>query len=251
MNELIKSKENKTEINSIFINEYPETFHITSWDYIVDFIRSLTKENYFYLVILFIVIFIVCKKSYIISILIFSIFIIFLIFYKNKVNAINDTKRSILYPKSKYIEEVPELYNFFFSIQEFYEYNPSNYTKIIINIDKILSIYKDIQTDNNLAGQYYDALKDLKYDTLSLFQGFIHKLPDDKNVVEKYNTAKFELEKILDKYTDEAFKINREYIKNNGINYTTKFLSDEKLKHPYNEAWGNTEKIISSIDKII
>ena len=251
MNDLIKSKENKSEINSIFINEYPETLYITSWDYIMDFIHSLTKENYFYLIVLFIVIFIVCRKSYIISILIYSIFIIFLIFYKNKVNAINETKRSILYPKSKYIEEEPDLYNFFFSIQEFYSYNPSNYTKIIINIDKILSIYKDIKIDNKLAGQYYDAIKDLKYDTLSLFQGFIHKLPDDKNVVEKYNTAKFELEKILDKYTDEVFKINREYIKNNGINYTTRFLSDEKLKHPYNEAWGNTEKIISSIDKII
>ena len=251
MNDLIKSKENKSEINDIFINEYPETFHITFWDYIIDFIHSLTKENYFYLVIVFIIIFIACKKSYLLTFLIFSVCLIFLIFYKNKVNAVNDTKRSILYPKSKHIKEEPELYNFFFSIQEFYDYNPSNYTKIIINIDKILSIYKDIKIDNKYAGQYYDAIKDLKYDTLSLFQGFIHKLPDDNNVIEKYNSAKFELEKILDKYTDEVFKINREYIKEKGINYTTRFLSDEKLKHPYNEAWGNTEKIISSIDRII
>ena len=56
MNDLIKSKLNKSEINDIFINEYPETFHITSWDYIMDFIHSLTKDNYFYLVILFIII---------------------------------------------------------------------------------------------------------------------------------------------------------------------------------------------------
>ena len=72
-----------------------------------------------------------------------------------------------------------------------------------------MTSFKDIKIDNKYASQYYDAIKDLKYDTLSLFQGFIHKLQDDKNVIEKYNIVKFELEKILNKYTEEVFKINR------------------------------------------
>ena len=172
--------------------------------------------------------------------------------YKNKINAINETKKTILYPKSKNIEEEPEIYNFLFSVQEFYNYNPQNYTKMIINIDKLLLIYKDIKIDNKLAGIYYYSVKDLKYEILNLFQSFIYKIPsDDNNIIKKYNDAKYKLEEILDKYTDEIYKLNKEYIIQNGINYTTTFLSNEKLNHPNNESFGNPEKIIEKINKII
>ena len=136
------------ELNNIFISEYPDLQINTYYDNIINFIKTLTIKNYFYLVVLFIILFLICKKSYIISIIIFILIFIFYVFYKNKINVVNDTKKTILYPKSKNIEEVPELYNFLFSIQEFYNYNPLNYTKIIINIDKLLSLYKDIQIDN-------------------------------------------------------------------------------------------------------
>lgn len=241
-----------SELNNIFIQEYPEIKINTQWDNIYNFIKSLSIKNYFYLIIIYIILFLICNKSYILSIIIFCIFLILYIFYKNKLNAVNDTKKSILYPKSKNIEEEPELYNFLFSIQEFYNYNPQNYTKIIINIDKLLLIYKDIKINNKLAGIYYYSIKDLKYEILNLFQAFIYKLPsDDNNIINKYNKAKYKLEEILNKYTEEVYKLNKEYIIKNDINYTTTFLSNEKLKHTNNEYWGNPEKIIEKINKII
>ncbi len=240
------------ELNNSFISEYPELQINTQWDNIINFIHSLSVKNYFYLVVIYIILFLICKKSYIISIILFIIVLIMYIFYKNKINAINNTKKSILYPKSKNIEEVPKLYNFLFSIQEFYNYNPQIYTKIIINIDKLLLVYNDIKINNKLAGLYYYSIKDLKYEILNLFQAFIYKIPsDDNNIINKYNEAKFKLEEILNKYTDEVYKLNKEYIIKNGINYTTTFLSNEKLNHTNNEYWGNPEKVIEKINKII
>ena len=239
------------ELDNIFISEYPESNITTYYDKIKNSI-DITTINFTTIIILFYIIYLICNKSIIITIIIFSIILIFYGLYKNKINAINETKKTILYPKSKNIEEEPEIYNFLFSVQEFYNYNPQNYTKMIINIDKLLLIYKDIKIDNKLAGIYYYSIKDLKYEILNLFQSFIYKIPsDDNNIIKKYNEAKYKLEEILDKYTDEIYKLNKEYIIQNGINYTTTFLSNEKLNHPNNESFGNPEKIIEKINKII
>lgn len=240
-----------TELNDIFINEYPSINYYILWDDTIDFIKSISIKNYFYLTVLFCSIFLMFKKSYIITLIIFILCLIIYVLYKNKINAVNNTKKSILYPKSKQIENTSELYNFFFSIQEFYDYNPQTYTHIIIDIDKILYIYNEIKTNNKEASQYYDIIKDLKYETLNLFQSFIFKLPDDNNIIVKYNKAKFKLEELLNKYTDDVFKINRDYIKKNGFDYTIKLLSEEKLKEPANSPFGNTERILSDINKII
>lgn len=240
-----------TELNDIFINEYPSINYYVLWDDTIDFIKSISIKNYFYLTVLFCSIFLIFKKSYIITLIIFILCLIIYVLYKNKINAVNNTKKSILYPKSKQIENTSELYNFFFSVQEFYDYNPQTYTHIIIDIDKILYIYNEIKINNKEASQYYDVIKDLKYETLNLFQSFIFKLPDDNNIIVKYNKAKFKLEELLNKYTDDVFKINRDYIKKNGFDYTIKLLSEEKLKEPANSPFGNTERILSDINKII
>lgn len=239
------------ELNDIFINEYPSINYYVLWDDTIDFIKSISIKNYFYLTVLFCSIFLMFKKSYIITLIIFILCLIIYVLYKNKINVVNNTKKSILYPKSKQIENTSELYNFFFSIQEFYDYNPQTYTQIIIDIDKILNIYNEIKNNNKEASQYYDIIKDLKYETLNLFQSFIFKLPDDNNIIVKYNKAKFKLEELLNKYTDDVFKINRDYIKKNGFDYTIKLLSEEKLKEPANSPFGNTERILSDINKII
>lgn len=242
---------NMNVIENNYINEYP-TYNLNStWDNIVSFLFSINKKEYMIIIVIFCLLFKIFNNSYIITIIMFSIMCIFFILYKQKINTVNAVKINTLYPKSKYVEKSPDIYNFLFSVQEFYDYNPNIYTNMIINLDKFLEIYNDVLIDNSFAGKYYDIINDLKYEILSLFQSFIFKLPDDNFVVRKYNDAKYKLEDILNKYTTHVFNINREYIKKNGINNTTDLLSKYKLKESYNVPFGDKYNILKNINKII
>ena len=242
---------NMNIIENNYINEYP-TYNLNSiWDNIISFLFSINKKEYMIIIVIFCLLFKIFNNSYIITIIMFNIMCIFFILYKQKINTVNAVKINTLYPKSKYVEKSPDIYNFLFSVQEFYDYNPNIYTNIIINLDKFLEIYNDILIDNSFAGKYYDIINDIKYEILSLFQSFIFKLPDDNFVVRKYNDAKYKLEDILNKYTTHVFNINRKYIKKNGINNTTDFLSKYKLKESYNVPFGDKYNILKNINKII
>lgn len=238
--------------NKEYIQEDPSPYHIeTIWDHIQYYIKNTTQKEIFFGICIFCIFFLITKKSYILSFILLSICIFIYFFYKNKQNTLLELKKSVLYPKSKWIMKEPKIYDFIFTIQEFYEYNPQVYIDIIVTIDKLLSLYNEIKINNYYAGQYYDKVKDLKLSALNSFQSFIYRLPDNNKIIDKYNNAKYKLEELLDYYTDDIIKLNKNYMHKNGIDYQTKLINDKRLKFSYNDPLGQEEQIISSINKII
>ena len=71
-------------------------------------------------------------------------------------------------------------------------------------------------------------------------------------VIGKYNTAKKNLEILLNDYTNKAYELNKKYLIDKGINYTSRFINNgTKLKYSANEPFGREELMIKNINTLI
>lgn len=105
------------------------------------------------------------------------------------------------------------LYNFLFSVQDFYQYNPQTYEEMIDNIDNLLLIRDTIFKSADYCTQYYQIAVSKKSNALNAFQALIFSLPNDNYVIEKFNRAHKRLETLLNNYINEMYdECQRDFI---------------------------------------
>ena len=219
------------------------------YDEINKYYKTLTINQKMLIVFICCLLIYISKYNFFISLILISFVIIFVYIYQSKILYMYEVQKSLIYPKSKFIEKHNDILTFLFTIQEFYDYSPQNYLNMIIHIDKLLSVYEDILIDNKYAGLYYDSITEYKNIALVSLQNILYKLPDDKTIIKKYNESKHILEKLLNKYIDKVIELNTEYNIKNNIDVETKFIHKNDY-YSYNEPFGREELIYKNINSL-
>ena len=131
-------------------------------------------------------------------------------------------KHDAIRPKDNNLEGKSDLIDFFFSVQDFYRYNPQTYEECMDDIDVFLEIYKIIFIGTKYCNDYYQIANSKKNNALNCFHALIYNLPNDKNITDKFNRAHKRLETILNKYLNEMYSKCEQELVINGYNiYTT------------------------------
>lgn len=147
-------------------------------------------------------------------------------------------KSNAINPKFDTLNNYPEITDFIFSIQDFYEYNPQSFENMSTAMTQFLRIYENINLDNVLAGTHYSHAVMCKKDALNALQSIILVIPPDKNMITKLDTAIKTLEDMLNKYLDIIYEKNNVFIKKNGYFNNTKLI--DCTTEPYNTYTTNT-----------
>lgn len=116
-----------------------------------------------------------------------------------------NNKHASIRPVDNKLKNHTDLIDFFFSVQDFYRYNPQTYEECIDNIDVVLQIYDIIFTGTDECYYYYEIADTKKNNALNSFHSLIYKLPNDKTITDKFNRAHKRLETILNKYINEMY----------------------------------------------
>lgn len=154
------------------------------------------------------------------------------------INYIIKKRNEILYKKKtkilknkniKYIKNDINLINILFSIEEYYYYNEQAYNEFIDNLELFLKFIEFIKIDNSLGGQLYQNLLDIKKNIINSLISMNIKLPSEYNL----QTTIQDIESILNSHLKECQLIYEAYIKEFGINYTTKLIILNDIE-PYN-----------------
>jgi len=153
--------------------------------------------------------------------LLLLIIIIFGIYYLNtRYNQLLD-KRKIDIIKTNKINRISSdkrIVDILFSIQSYYRYNQEAFEELIKNLELFLELYELIKIDNDKSNDLYFNMIDRKKNIINTLISFRIRLPDEYNINDVIN----DMNEILDDYIKEVDIIHENYIKNNGINYTTK-----------------------------
>jgi hypothetical protein len=138
-----------------------------------------------------------------------------------------------------------EIINFLFSIQDFYEYNPMAYENMVKDIDQFFDRYNEILKDKSLAGVSYELMTESKREIVNSLHSIIYKLPPNYDYDKKLEHAIKAITNILQKYLDNIEHINNEFIYDNGIKNTSKFVRKTKVQpiNLYNEEMTTYEMI--------
>jgi len=199
---------------------------------IVSNLQNESKTTIFWYIVILITILSVSTKfttTFNIAIITTIIIVIILVLYLNSVKQISDedkkniarTKHEYIRPKNKNLYKYPELEDFFFSIQEFYSYNPATYEQMIDTLDNFLTVYQEVLAVNDFAGINYPILEAQKHEIVNLLHAQIYLIPDNKKLIDKLERAITELDKLLSGYLDKVYEINADSIVKNGYNNAT------------------------------
>lgn len=162
-----------------------------------------------------------------------AMIVIWLIYIRdNQTNSdkivLQEKKISLIKPRPKTSKD--EIVNFLFSIQDFYEYNPMAYENMVENIDQFFDRYNEILRDKSLAGINYELMTELKRNILNSLHSIIYKLTPNNDYDNKLTRAIKAINNILQKYLDDVEHINNEFIYDNGIKHTSKFIKKTSVK---------------------
>ena len=155
------------------------------------------------------------------------------IFYlQQKKDLLNDdderqhkVKHSTILPKPKNFFKYKDIVAFFFSIQDFYSYNPQAYEEIVDSIDSFLKIYEDINHSHKLCNSLYELAENKKNNGINALHSLIFSIPTGIVAIRKLNKSILVLEKILNKYLDNLVNIQKNYVYVNGYNTEHKIIN--------------------------
>lgn len=125
-------------------------------------------------------------------------------------------KLDAIRPPTKYFEGKQDVVDFFFSVQDFYHYNPQVYEDVIDNVDTFLNILHVLNLGTKYCDDYFDVAKQKKSEALNGFQALIFSIPDDTVVTEKLVRSHKRLETIMNKYFNQMYDICFKSLKRNG-----------------------------------
>lgn len=121
----------------------------------------------------------------------------------------NEIKLQQIKPVPENFSSYREIVDFFFTIQDFYFYNPPAYEEIVDNTDSFMTLYEDVLKDRKLAGQNFELMEKLKLNAMNSLHSIIHKLPSSKQYTDKLDNSVRTLEKILNKYLNEIYHLHK------------------------------------------
>ena len=129
-----------------------------------------------------------------------------------------EEKLDTIRPVPKEFEGRNDIIDFFFSVQDYYRYNPETYEEVIDNVDAFFKIHNVLFINTEYPDDYYQIADSKKRNALNSFQSLIYSLPDNEFVLEKFNRAHKRLETILNKYLNEMYDQTRDFLIKNGFN---------------------------------
>ena len=120
---------------------------------------------------------------------------------------INTRKEKIdaIRPTPKNFEKFDDVIDFYFSIQDFYKFNPQTYEESIENIEAFFKIYDIIFTGTPQPDYYYQIAESKKNNAINALHALIYNLPNSRIVNEKLIRAHKRLETILNKYLNQLY----------------------------------------------
>lgn len=197
-----------------------------------DSLRRVSNKNlFFYIIILITGLFYLHNKKRSVEILVALVPMLILINELNvrqqKIEANdNENKIEAIRPQPKQdMTEDKNLFDFLFSVQDFYEYNPQAYEEVIDNIDNILEIKKIIFRGSPYMDQYYQIAVSKKSNALNAFHSLIFNLPNNNFVTEKFNRAHKRLETILNVYINEMYDETQRNLISTGLDITKQVIN--------------------------
>jgi hypothetical protein len=148
---------------------------------------------------------------------------------KSSSQNILSAKKQLLRPELSNSSQYDNVVDFFFSIQDFYIYNPQTYEELVSCVDIFFDNYEIAHLDNSHAGQIYNDMIDYKRNALNALHSLINNIPSNTNITNKLNNALENLEIILDHYLSQIEEIHKKYLCNNKYNYNTKIINKGEI----------------------
>lgn len=173
---------------------------------------------------------------------ILAVFVAFLvIFYlHDKTRTTIDTmdeqhriKMDVLKPESDEIYKYRDVADFFFSISDFYVFNPPTFEDAIDNTDKFFKFYDDIKKGIINCEQAFEIAANKKQNAINAVHAIIYGAPTSKIVNEKLINSHRRLDKILQGYLDELYDICHRDLLVNGYDSTRNIINTGPK--PYNK----------------
>jgi hypothetical protein len=208
------------------------------------YIDSWDKQTLFnYVVIFILIIWLFSTSNMGVNILIGLIIASFVISYLNyktidNINNIDNTHHVLNVQGFKKNIIIPVLNNsmnenivdFLYSIQDFYHYNPQQYSEVIKNINEFYILYETTILDNMICDINYNMMEQLKRDALNALSSISIAIPSHRQVIDKLDSAC--------KMLDEIMTTSLDQISDNGYNVDTKIINyGVKAYNEYNDVF--------------
>lgn len=204
-------------------------------DSLYNWVTSIEPKDAFkYIGVGAVIIYLISKFDITINLIFGLIVTVIVIYYmQNKKTVLEEkeqdrikTELKDLKPQPKLFYKYPELIEFFTSIQDLYDYNPTVYEAVAFNVDNLLQVYEDIKNGVYYCGYNYDIAYQRKYDALNQLQSIIFNLDVNKLLQQKLYRAVFILHRILDVYIADMKKICDTKVKRRGYDIDTKVIAN-------------------------
>jgi hypothetical protein len=137
----------------------------------------------------------------------------------------HEVKLDTIKPIPKKFSPYYDVVDFFFSIQDFYAYNPPVYEEIIDNVDNFFTLYENIKKDISVPEQYFKLAENKKQNAINALHSMIFKIIEDKKITNKLDRACKKLDKILGKYLDEMYDISKKDIMKKGYDVSRSLIN--------------------------
>lgn len=198
----------------------------------------LDNKTIFFYVIIFVVIVYVFSFLSIGLNLVFGVVIAIVVLYflyKNYGERDYEEKQAIqaqqdlLLPDPGVAREYNDVVRYLFSIQDLYVHNADAYTELTNGLDNFFRIYENTLVNPQYAGRNHELMRDQKRKSMNALHSLVHTVP-----VTVHHTAKIEdamkiMEEILQKYLDNAERIHKLFIYENGYNSDVKLIDKIKI----------------------
>ena len=157
---------------------------------------------------------------YLIQIILLIIIIIFLKYqYDKRKTYINDKKIKLVNKKMNRVQNNKPIFDIVFS-PEYKYYNPETYIELIDYLESFLEIIELIKIDPSKTGDLYQNLLDNKRYIINLLLSTSIRLPSEFNIIDVTNN----MDEILQTHLKDVDKIYEDYLRENGLNHTTKLI---------------------------
>lgn len=144
-------------------------------------------------------------------------------------------KLNNIYPPPENFGKYPDLVDFFFSIQDFYKYNPQAYEEMIFNVESMITIYEDVKKGIRFCKDNYDVAEQKKRNAINSLHSIIYSIEDNQVVTRKLNRAMRILNNILSNYTYKILEKCKGEIEKDGYDNEKHFIELDYHPRPFNE----------------
>lgn len=131
-------------------------------------------------------------------------------------------KKDHIHPPPTTFGDKKDLIDFFFSIQDLYQYNPQAYEETINNIESFFSLYNIVcagSTGLDFCEYYYTIAESKRRNSLNSLHSIIHNLPQNAShpaLTDKLNRAHQRLNTIMTKYINQLYDMCKKDLLKNG-----------------------------------